>query len=781
MAKLRAHQTPDHHTPKRPTPAGRGFSGLKRWHCLVILAALVVIVFREILLGTGFFWEDFLYQNYPFRVFAATSMAAGQLPLWNPYTFNGMPFLADIQTAVFYLPMTALTLAVSDGQLHFYWLELVIVLHVLLAGAAMYALARSFSLDRFPALFAGAAYMLSGFMLAHAIHQQIVTLAAWYPLVLLLFRKTLLDARWRWVFATGLVLGHSTLAGFPQLTLFLYLLLLLYFVFEMARSYPRARIVSAPALQSTARAAAVVAISVAIAAFQLLPTIELSPLSQRAEITYEKSTEGSLSPEQLLTLFYPKFFGTSDAHSYAYRGPGPYWHYWETCVYLGILPLLLAVMALSLWRHNRYIPFFAGLFVFAMIFALGSKGLLHRFFFDVVPGFHLFRNPARMGVLAAFASSVLSGFSLQSLMAERREPRVTRGMKLILAGASAAGVAIGLLTLTGFLNEAFPFLREANILAETRTGLHTGLLFIVLSTALLLMLLYRWKPALAGVALLLVFLADILTFGGRQISSPASPDAYRAQMKPLLTFLKAQGEKEIFRVNSRTTGAMVLDRNQGMIDRIFMMEGYTPLVLQRANLPFGSDVKLFDLLNVKFKTVREGRGATLVPHESYLPRAFFVRAVHVARSEQELLEYIQGPEFRHRSVAVLEKDPAFTLTPGDDSARMEATITHYSNNAITVSTSTERDGYLVLGEMHYPGWNARVDGASTELYRTDYNLRGLYVPTGEHRIDLRFEPESFRNGSIISGLTLLLCAGGMVIPLVRSRRDVQPQREATDS
>lgn len=777
MARSRAQQTPDHHTPKRPPPAGRRLSGLKRWHCLVILAALVVIVFREILLGTGFFWEDFLYQNYPFRVFAATSMAAGQLPLWNPYTFNGMPFLADIQTAVFYLPMTALMFAVSDGQLHFYWLELVIVLHVLLAGAGMYALARSFALDRFPALFAGAAYMLSGFMLAHAIHQQIVTLAAWYPLILLLFRKTLRDARWRWVFATGLALGHSTLAGFPQLTLFLYLFLLFFFVFEMALSYPRTRIFSAPALHSAARAAAVVVISVAIAAFQLLPTIELSPLSQRAEITYEKSTEGSLSPGQLLTLVYPKFFGTSDAHSYAYRGPGPYWHYWETCVYLGILPLLLASMALSLWRRNRYVPFFAGLFVFAIIFALGSKGLLHRFFFDAVPGFHLFRNPARMGVLAAFAASVLSGFTLQYLMAERREPRITRGMNLTLAGAAAAGVAIGLLVLTGFLNGTFPFLRDAKVLSEIRTGLHAGLLFIALSGAVLMMLLHRWKPVLAGAALLLVFLADILVFGGRQISSPASPEAYRDQMKPLLKFLKAQGEKEIFRVNSRTTGAMVLDRNQGMIDRIFMMEGYTPLVLQRANLPFGSDEKLFDLLNVKYKTVREGRGATLVAHESYLPRAFFVRTVHVARSERELLGYIQGPEFLHRSVAVVEKDPAFTLTPGDNGARMEATITRYSNNDITVSTSTERDGFLVLSEMHYPGWTARVDGASTELYRTDYNLRGLYVPAGEHRIDLRFEPESFRNGSILSGLTLLLCAGGILFPLFRSRRAAHSQPE----
>jgi hypothetical protein len=755
-------------------------AGLRTWHCLAILAAMACILFREILLGTGFFWEDFLYQNYPFRVFAATSLAAGELPLWNPYTFSGMPFLADIQTAVFYLPMTALTLAASGGQLHFYWLELVIVLHVLLAGAGMYALGRSFGMERFPALVSGAAYMLSGFMLAHAIHQQIITLAAWFPVVLLLFRRTLRDARWHWVFLTGLALGHSTLAGFPQLTLFLYLLLFAFFVFELLTEYPPARILSAPALHTAVRAAAVIVVSVAIAALQLLPTLELSPQSQRAEITYDKSTEGSLSPGQLLTLFYPKFFGTSDAHRYAYHGPGPYWHYWETCVYLGILPLLLATMALALWRQHRYVPFFAGVFAFAMIFGMGSDGLLHRIFYEFVPGFRLFRNPARMGVLAALAASILSGFTVQFLNSAAGEARTARRMRLLLLGAGGTGLALWLLTMIGFLNGVFPFLRDAAVLAQIRPGLHAGLLFVLLTTALLLGLLTRRvRPALAGAALLALFLVDMLVFGGKQVSSPMSPEAYHSQMHPLVSFLKEEGEREIFRVNARTTGAMLLDRNQGMIDRIFMMEGYTPLVLQRANLPFGSDTKLFDLLNVKYKTVREGRGARLVPHPTYLPRAFFVRTVRVAKSEEELLAAIQSLAFHHRSVAIIEKDPSFTLAPAADSVRMEAAITRYANTSMTVRTSAEQDGFLVLGEMFYPGWVALVDGAPTELYRTDYNLRGLYVPAGQHQVEIRFEPASFRTGLMVSSLTLLLCAAGIVFPLLRPRRTAHPQPEVT--
>src|SRR5512140_2502124 len=85
-------------------PAKHDLRELLPWQAVGVLALLVAIFFREILLGTAFLWEDFLYFSYPVRNFAATSVAMGSLPLWNPYTFNGMPFLADIQTTVFYLP-----------------------------------------------------------------------------------------------------------------------------------------------------------------------------------------------------------------------------------------------------------------------------------------------------------------------------------------------------------------------------------------------------------------------------------------------------------------------------------------------------------------------------------------------------------------------------------------------------------------------------------------------------------------------------------------------------
>jgi len=383
-------------------------AALRDWKAPALFAGMTVLFFHRILLGEAWLWEDMMYFSYPVRVFAATSMAMGHLPLWNPYTFSGMPFMADIQTTVLYLPCAALALFVRDGGLNFYWLEFMVIAHYVFAGWGMYMLASSLDLQRAPALFAGAAYMLSGFMITHAIHQQIITMVAWFPLVTMLFRISLTQASWRPAFLCALLLGHSTLAGYPQLSLYFHAFLFAYFLFLLLGAHRGRALLSRPACVLAAKAAVIVGLGLAVAAIQLLPTAELAALSQRAQITYEKSTEGSLAWLQLLTLFVPKLFGAAGAALSAYWGPGTYWYFWETCIYIGILPLMLMVVSALCVRKNPHVFFFWGVALLTLLFALGNSFLLHKLVLDYVPGFDKFRNPARAGVFFSLAGSLLS-------------------------------------------------------------------------------------------------------------------------------------------------------------------------------------------------------------------------------------------------------------------------------------------------------------------------------------------------------------------------------------
>jgi hypothetical protein len=751
------------------------------WQVVGILALLVAILFRQILLGTAFLWEDFLYFSYPVRNFAATSVAMGSLPLWNPYTFNGMPFLADIQTTVFYLPCMLLSLFATGGRLGFYWLEFMQIAHYLLAGVTMFYLARSFGLRNFSALFAGAAYMLSGFMIVHAIHQQIITMVAWYPLILLFFRNALLRKEWTWVFLTALVLGHSILAGYPQLSLYLYFFLFVYFLFELFTTYHGRELYSRPALIVMLKAGLIVALSVTLAMIQLLPTYEISSLSQRAAITYEKSTEGTLAWSHLLTLFFPKLFGTAGANSYNYWGPGTYWYFWETCIYLGVLPLLLTVLSAVLLRKNKYVAFFWGYMLFALVFALGDNLFVHRLFFDFVPGFSTFRNPARMGIFMSFATAILSGFTLNFLFTDERHAKVNRQLLMTLGGTVAVGLLVWLLVQSGSVTGTASMRNAQQVLPLIRKEALVSLLIIIVSAVLVFALIRGTGMRGARIVLIPVFFIDMLLFGWSQNNSPTDPREYFGRSESLVRFFKEQGQSEIFRVNSRNSQGMILDRNQGMIDRIFMMEGYTPLALQRATMPL-SDSVAFDLLNVKYKTVTDekARALALAVNESHFPRAFFLYKTHVVHNDQELIGYLKSPEFDYRTTAVLEKEPDFRLQDVPGEPRGTAHITRYENNDIEFDLTTDRDGVLVVSEIFYPGWKAYIDGKETEVYRTDYNLRGIFVAQGSHKGVMRFEPASFSRGLWISLLTLAVCAGGLGISLVRSRKEGEAHKTAIE-
>jgi hypothetical protein len=142
----------------------------------------------------------------------------------------------------------------------------------------------------------------------------------------------------------------------------------------------------------------------------------------------------------------------------------------------------------------------------------------------------------------------------------------------------------------------------------------------------------------------------------------------------------------------------------------------------------------------------------------------------VVRSEDELQQFLKSPGFDYRATAVLEEDPGIPFPALPVTPTWHATITEYRNNSIALDAETSEGGLLVLSEIFYPGWKAFVDGTETAIYRTDYNLRGVYLPAGSHHLVVRFEPESFERGRMITLLTLMICVGGIVVSKARSRR-----------
>jgi uncharacterized membrane protein YfhO len=96
-----------------------------------------------------------------------------------------------------------------------------------------------------------------------------------------------------------------------------------------------------------------------------------------------------------------------------------------------------------------------------------------------------------------------------------------------------------------------------------------------------------------------------------------------------------------------------------------------------------------------------------------------------------------------------------------------AKIVRYENELVTVATSADSEGILVLADSYYPGWKAFVDGREEVIRRANLFFRAVPLAAGNHTVEFRYEPRSFKVGLAISAATLV--ALGVVTTLLAFR------------
>jgi hypothetical protein len=159
-----------------------------------------------------------------------------------------------------------------------------------------------------------------------------------------------------------------------------------------------------------------------------------------------------------------------------------------------------------------------------------------------------------------------------------------------------------------------------------------------------------------------------------------------------------------------------------------------------------------------------GRDAVVYSNARALPRVLLVDRQRTVNGDDAALTAVTAPGFDGRRVAITRRAvPGLPqATPGSPPAGGSARLVSYGRERVTIEASTPRRSMLVLTDVFYPGWKATVDGGSASIERVDYLLRGVVLEPGRHRVELRFEPASWRIGWILSLVSLIaLLATGL--------------------
>jgi hypothetical protein len=504
-----------------------------------ILIFFQKMAFTNLILARG---DTFLY-FYPYWQAAAEALRHGRVPLWNPHLFMGAPFLANSQVGFFYPLNWPLWLLLPTP----YAVSATILLHLFIAAAGTYLLARRvLALSQTAALFAAILFALGGYLTAQVEHVNQVQGLAWLPWLLLVWGQGASGgfasgevARGRGqgarrvvgvagLFGLQLLAGHTQTAFISGVGLSLWALAL---ALWPGREVAAAAVGRRVAASFGALFLAVVTAGL-LAAVQLGPTLELSRLSARQSgLPVNEALSFSLNPLLLGRALLP-LYGESLFSEYV--------------AFLPLTALLLAVYGAWQWRRQPAVAAALLLAAVGLFFALGQFNPVYWLLVRL-PGFDLFRAPARWLVLYALGASLLAGAGLHWLAFSGRRRAATAAGREVL-GYDRRPLLLGALLLMGLIlwallaplgSRFLPVAPEAPLVAPRPLTLAGWLVELLLA----LTLLYRLpghRSWYAGTAMLVLPLM-VLFLASRDLpyNNLTAPEAYFDLRPPVSRLLVA--------------------------------------------------------------------------------------------------------------------------------------------------------------------------------------------------------------------------------------------------
>lgn len=581
--------------------------------------------------------SDLVLENLAWKRFTIQSFQGGEFPLWNPYLFTGVPFLAAGQHSALY-PFSAIYYLMPLENAYGWFT----VSQLWLAGFCMYLLVRGLGLSPFAATIAGVSYQLSAFFVASVVFQMVIAACAWLPLLILMcefvFRRRPLFGQATvipWVVIGALALGMQILAGHVEFT---YYSLLVMGFWSFCRiigwlwtNRRRTDINLSPLIRPVASLIVMVVLGIGVGAVQFLPFLDLVGNSFReGRATYEQVRGYALPVRHIGAFFVPNLFGSPAQHTYfdpftrtiqavdfTVRNaritdtmlPGGK-NYVEGAYYVGLLTVALAAIGVLNGLFNRYDltsthgPYRTILIILSVIslaFAFGTP--LYGLLYYGLPGISQLHSPFRwifpltlcLSVLAGFGAQAL--FSINSIIGTSVNQTVPRSFTHRLTHWIGSGlIGVGLLVLIGLLltiiawSQFAPFadrlytaLAGADyVYPDARTFwsvLTTPLAHFALFT-LLTGLLILTAPRFARrliwqIAAVIVIAADLmLSIAG---FNPAADPRWLQFEPPAITWLKERSDGT-WRFTSLDNGRAVMNANIGWLYGLYDVRGYDSII-----------------------------------------------------------------------------------------------------------------------------------------------------------------------------------------------------------
>lgn len=717
----------------------------------LLIAIAVIIFFNEIIFTKkNFFIGDIYSQFYPWKEFIKNSVQSGSVPFWDPFTFSGFPFLADIQKGVFF-PL-GIIFIFFDFSLA---LKLYILLHFFLMGFFTYSFLKILNFSRLPAVAGSFLFMFNTFTVSKISFFSALSSITFIPVLLFLLYKFLCHKKIYDFILFILILAVDFLAGYPPIFYYTIILLFsfwLYFISDFNNS-----LFSFKKLLNSLLFISILFIMLLLLTLpQSGPFYELMSNSHRIYgIKYNEATVDSLNFSSLFSFLFPAAKNGIIINGYND------WIFYSLGMLNFFSTIFIFFLILSFFLNkNKLIYFCYILILIAILLSLGKNTPFHSYFYIFSPFFSTLRHPGIAMTLFLIPASIILTFTLETLLTFS-----SKQLNLFYT-------YLGIKNFTDYINTKFSknlfyfflffilffiiiILKKESILTTYNLDIATfenfiyGFIYFISFFGILLLLLFFKENFYITSHFYFLLLIFILFFELFYFSSKVCPliddTVYSSKkiMPETVNLIKSSvfkfahtdfsqkyrtfSGKNIFEAQKKYLNT--IPSNTGYLYRLQDAIGYNPIILKNYK-NFISDIFSGDKILNKEKL--------------NLLNAKYIFTINEIPDYQKLYDSNYIKIYYNKDAL-----PLFFVSESKDEIKLVLTQSSWGRknendfNNYKIDLNSSKNGYFIFSNNYYPGWKAFVDNKATEIEKCFSIYIGIKINTGKHTIIFRYYPTNF--------------------------------------
>ena len=717
---------------------------------------------------------------YPWRILAFRLLQEGTIPLWDPTILLGTPLLANFQTA-FFNPVNILFLFMKEYHAWSWG----IVLQPLFTIYTTYLFLRSLKLDKTPSVFGAILFAYSNYSIVWMEYNSINYTVALFPLVLYLAAKIAEEINLKWFLLLSLTVFLQIVSGYPQNVIYTLLIALVYFLYRIRVQRER--------LKKIFIMTCAIIFGLLLSSIQVFPAVELLNLSIRNFDNVASAGNVKYLPlNNLITILFPDYFGNPGRWNYF--GSGSYDNFAFAISSVGMYFAILSLLIKS--KHQDKYAFFLPLLIIVLIYS--TKNPIS----ELLDSVNLIGSSAgsnsRILFVASFIFSVLASYGIQISLENRLKIKNVVLPSVIYLFILFVHIFF-LFNKTGNLNEMIGLVTNRvqiggedvkDLIVSIRNMVLPSLLTMVISASVIT----RKRSFTVTASIVCLFVSIILAtdkylpFVKKDLLYPKTEVGNFLLENTKYSRFEKEDNNLIFPSNSwsllglsavsgqNASGLLSISRylslinyggvNDEIMTRYHNVNNFNSPLISTLNISHYAAINWLNdspdvngkpnswLIPENFNEVENIKTVRIYKNSANLGLAWFPDIVRCEMQDEKILEELVDDTYDPKGLVYVNcEDGKF-----EGSGTVE--VDEYTANDMRFTVNAVSDSYLVVSSAYYPGWKASIDGSKGKgVNKANSALIAVSVPSGEHIVEIYYDPISFKSGAVVSGISFIIWLG----------------------